>query len=346
MAEGVGAAVVLSSDGRMARYVQQTNFQTETLGLEENMHTGFAHMIAHCKTTQRRYQMMTQRLTPMVLSKYEPEHRERLKRFLPLAAMDDRTTVFLNLADDFDWGARTRATYWQCILTGRKITEQPLTVEDNSLTAQLGTASRSAESWDLEDPESLLSDDTFRLIIATASDTEPQSTLRGMAVAAMMGQRPSDIAKLDVTALSLFSDRVAVTFTKFKTSKTKCPYTIHLPRWHAAADFLVTAAHSAQHNQIIFPLLTPKDIHRACGMYRIPTFDVRALRRSGLCRLAAAGMDMPDLLRISQHTAAGNLELYLGRGVFNTTVAHRQLAAFSQSLTTIFERPQCVHGDS
>jgi hypothetical protein len=141
------------------------------------------------------------------------------------------------------------------------------------------------------------------------------------------GARLSDVNELD--PINVFrvnngqTQRVSATFVEGKTVPTTGAFTLHMPWELPAATILwraAVAAREAGASKIFLNNVT--EIHDVIGKC-----DVRALRRSGLMRLAEAGASVETLRTFSRHTTNRMLEVYLNHGLFNREVATNQISA-------------------
>lgn len=269
---------------------------------------------------------------PNLLSQFSPQHQDRLKRFLPFAVMNTttRTQTFEKTANEMEWGPRTTHTYFSTIMSMTKILSGAPTPNDRAYLTTLEKAVRETPTWDYEDPGQMLNDLTISIIMANAASGD--HTWVAAATALTTGQRLSDVCKLQRNNIVRINNLIAITFRHSKTERTKPPYTLHCKAESMIGQLVWKAAEAAE--PYLFPTATTQSFHIRMTKAGIGKVDVRALRRTGLVRLAMHA-DLELLLEISQHASKQMLETYLNEGVFNFTKATKISLAISNAETTL-----------
>jgi len=258
-------------------------------------------------------------------------HIRRVERFLPIAAATDRVKMFSTLGEENDWGPKTMCTYWGCVRSGMENCQITPTPEDVKYGTILQRAATAAESWDFEDPEVFLDEEQVKYFTdraAAALALGRIDVLLVCYVALTWGQRVGDVLKVQSCNVYLVEHtRVSVTFVEGKTVPRTGAYTLHATASSLLGKILQWLA--KMHPQGRLFGLPPtqeaerrweKQIHTALPF----KMDLRALRRTGLSRLALIGLSNVELLEISRHASVQMLHLYLGRGLFDFEQARRQ----------------------
>jgi integrase len=194
----------------------------------------------------------------------------------------------------------------------------------------LRQAAQQVPTWDYEDETQVLSDAQIDHIISHAvSASSPNNPYVAAWIALLWGQRLGDVIKLCPHNVALINDglvasgRVAATFSLTKTSRTSGAYTLTAPLHSIVGQLLAKVSSPFPHDT-------------AANLKHLLPFkmDVRALRRTGLIRLALSGIKMEELLSFSRHASIKMLETYLYRGAFNIPLARAQTQA-SKMVETI-----------
>ena len=276
---------------------------------------------------------------PVVWNQFTADHVSRLIRLLPiLAKTRERTATFTQLADELDWGERTANTYWGTLLSAMKLLEIEQTVEDHALTSMVERRAAAAPIWDLDDDSQVVSDQQIQLLQQLAKTASPNSPWRAAWIALTWGQRLGDTLKMSARNVYNIEDRVTVSITEGKTVATTGPYSLSAPNASIVAKYVWEAATFAgnqaeddggetrmftdpTHARERWIPVMEAEITRTLGI------DARALRRTGLIRLAMTNVPLETLLTFSRHSSTRMLELYLQRGMFHASAAKRQCDA-------------------
>jgi hypothetical protein len=132
---------------------------------------------------------------------------------------------------------------------------------------------------------------------------------------------------------------VSITFVEGKVVARTGAFTLALPLPSDAATIVLEAARDSHmdHSDRLFPMERSKaerQIHNS-----FDNLDLRALRRTGLSRLALSGCDLDVLLQISRHTSIRMLEVYLRRGLLHGAVAIKMENAFNVAWSSDYDLP-------
>ena len=282
-------------------------------------------------------EIIARRMYSEVLSKQvSQEHWQRLARLTPLAAATNRVETFAAAAEVMDWGPSTQETYWATILSILKIAEVQAEAKDKAFMKILKEQSANRPTWDAEDDEELLDDDriaTLKQLAEVAVSRSTNTPAIPIYVALALGHRMSDILGLERDNIRIIKDnlspdgRLAVTFVKHKTAKTTGPYSLAVPTNTLLAQCITLACQTRGPTGLLWETDLAQ-IHATAPFH----FNVRALRRTGLVRLATQ-LPLEMLLTFSRHTNVRMLEIYLFRGAMNYPVARAQLQALSYENT-------------
>lgn len=128
-----------------------------------------------------------------------------------------------------------------------------------------------------------------------------------------MGQRMGDIIQIKLQNIVTIADNIAVTFKEFKTAGKKGPYTLMVKACSRAGAILLNIGRQAKTDSRstgrIFFEHSEETFKKQLG-----NVDVRALRRTGLIRLALTQASQEELLQVSRHSSVEMLNLYLHNG--------------------------------
>jgi len=302
-----------------------------TLARETNTHTHTAYTSLLNKKETEIYNVLIGKLNKLPENWATKTHIRRIERFLPLAAATDRVKMFATLAEESDWGPKTMCTYWGCIRSGMENCQVTPTPEDVKYGTILHRASTAAESWDFEDTEVFLDQaqvDYFTNRAETALSLGRLDVLLVCYVALTWGQRVGDVLKVQSTNVFLVEHtRISVTFVEGKTIPRTGAYTLHATASSLLGKILQWLVRIHPQGRL-FGLPPTQEAERRWERQvhtALPfKMDLRALRRTGLSRLALIGLSNVELLEISRHSSVQMLQLYLGRGLFDFEQARRQ----------------------
>lgn len=294
-------------------------------------------------------EMQVSRLDNVIWRRYSTDHVQRLWRMLPVLAVapTERANFFEQIAEEMDWGPRTRDTYWASCLSMASILNMEILVEDRALSHVLQKQAAEAPSWDLEQEGTVLTEEQIIATEQLAVRAPPAHPIRAAYISLVWGQRVGDVLKLTPMAITKMGKltenaaRISATFTEGKTIGKMGPYTLSVAITHPMATLLWESAQAAvaMGRNTLFDNST-KEITAMLGKV-----DLRAFRRTGLTRMSMAGAEVNTLLSFSRHATVKMLEVYLMRGLFNEAVATQQMNITSkvealQSCFPTMERPQ------
>lgn len=282
-------------------------------------------------------------LTSLTLSAYTASYQNTLLRLTPFAALlNTRASVFLEVAEELDWSPRTRLTYWGAILTLLQLCGISPTGEDTSLTRILQKEAATAPTWDLEDPQQFLDQRSITLVEKAVRGFPPCHPFKAAVLALMLGQRVGDVLRLrSENVRVLGSTMLVITFVETKTSTHCGQFTLAVPLHSISAVILLEAramtrsflfleipSHGTTHALAQLITAAEATIHSTLRHVTGGPIDLRALRRTGLSRLAAAGAPLETVLAVSRHRSLAMLERYLASGLFHGRQHSEMLSAF------------------
>jgi integrase len=197
---------------------------------------------------------------------------------------------------------------------------------DAALARRLQTAALQAPTWDVQDDAQFLDTRTIDFLLEkirrrrVTNEISARDPLVVAALALLLGQRAGDVQNLrteDVylhipVSLATTQQKVTIQFTEHKM-KRKGPYTLAIPADSIAGQFVRAARASATLLREVL-LFEQHSIHGALERIKIAC-DIRSLRRTGLSRLANAGVPLEVILSISRHSSVAMLERYLANGL-------------------------------
>jgi hypothetical protein len=126
--------------------------------------------------------------------------------------------------------------------------------------------------------------------------------------------------------------KLTIKFVDTKTSKKKGPYTLALPLYSTTAQLLLcTRSAAINANRVCLWEATEEQVHAALKAILGQRTDLRALRRTGLSRLAASGCPLETLMTISRHASVAMLERYLSSGLFHGQAHEDQMNALMKA---------------
>jgi len=266
----------------------------------------------------------------VVQQKFSTEHWAKMRRMSCFLAATDPVTAFQTAVSEMDWAASTADSYWATMRTVMKLLNIAEGPEIAALQRLLKDEVSRQPTWDAEDGEELLDDRTVGSIMSLAESAVTQKVVNPSlptAVALIWGQRIGDVLKLKGENIWIVKDsvtpegRIGCVFVETKTARASGPYTLS-----ASLDTLVGRILRMMKgiipNDYIF-LCSHSEIHQ----WLPQKLCLRALRRTGLVRLALTGITLAELMSFSRHKTVGVLEVYLFRGIFNIPVVRAQLAA-------------------
>jgi len=215
------------------------------------------------------------------------------------------------------------------------------TTEDKAMTTQLDRQAKLAPGWDLEDDTQVMSDGQISSLAILAEEADPSSHWRAAWIALAWGQRFGDVLKMEAPNVHIVNGRVTVQVTNGKTVATTGAYSLSATSTAPVAIYIWQAAEAARLRNTTTRLFTMDDLPEEQW---IPTMerevattlkiDIRAIRRSGLIRLAMAKTPLETLLTFSRHSSIKMLELYLQKGLFHEAAADNQCRAVTASELT------------
>lgn len=197
-----------------------------------------------------------------------------------------------------------------------------------------------AATWSTDSPSQMLTQDRVDEIAAIAMNSGVRAPERAAYLALMLGQRVGDVLALRPSETYLCAGRVSITFVEGKTVARTGAFTLTVSSGTDAALILTQAAELAMSdpkNRLFLPVgrtEAEQMIHRT-----FPALDLRALRRTGLSRLALSGCKVETLLQISRHTSIRMLEVYLRRGLLHGMLANEMASAFDKAWESQYQLP-------
>jgi hypothetical protein len=279
------------------------------------------------------------------MTSFSSQYQASLARLWPIATLGGqrRTQVFTDMATELDWSARTRSTYWVTILSAMKIMGIAQNAHDHNMSRRAKAEAAAAPPWDLWDQQQFITPQMIKVFTETVNNLHPRDPMIAGFVALMLGQRVSDILKLQTAnVLILVQTRtLAVRFAETKTSATTGQFTLALGVDSQTARLLIRARVVSMRTSKPFLFMdsnTQLDINKGeaeihQSLFRIwgIKIDLRALRRTGLSRIASAGAKLETVLAISRHRSVAMLERYLANGIFHGQLMIEMQNAFSSA---------------
>jgi integrase len=234
-----------------------------------------------------------------------------------MLSSEQRVAVFETIAESMEWGPRTQATYFACLLSALKILGVDTTRCEDLKMAKAKKAAMAAPRWDLEDETQILSSERISKLEAIATQLPPVAATSAALLSLYLGQRMGDVIKLRIENIVRLDDRIMITFKEGKTVGVKGPFTIAVTT-NSRAGMILTeiAAYMRKHRGTTGRIFAP-DAEETFKIQAQSRIDVRALRRTGLIRLGLAGATEEQLLFISRHSTVAMLNLYMNNGMFN-----------------------------
>jgi integrase len=279
-------------------------------------------------------------MPPHVLQGFSKQYVATLWRLTPiLAGKPSRWEFFTEVAQALEWSPTTQSSYWGAVMTLLKLLEM-LHPADRSLMKKLEERAAQAATWSTDSPSQMLTQDRVDEIAAVAMKCDVRAPERAAYLALMLGQRVGDVLTLRPSETYLCAGRVAITFIEGKTVARTGAFTLTVPSGTDAATILRQAAEAAMldpRDRLFLPTSraeAEQKIHRT-----FPALDLRALRRTGLSRLALSGCKVEILLQISRHTSIRMLEVYLRRGLLHGMLANEMASAFATAWETPYLLP-------
>jgi integrase len=285
------------------------------------------------------------------MSSYSDKYQETMVRLWPCAVSKRRTELFEEASIEMDWSARTRDSYWGTILSIMKIASIQQTAKDNNLTRVITAEAAAAPPWDMADPQQFLHPAMISTLQERIDSFPATDPLVAAFLALMLGQRVSDVLKIQTHNVmflrSTTTSSVALRFAETKTSSKCGQFTLSIPKESKAADLLLRArAMSIQREQTYLFMRDNRDvlksedeIHKSLLQLWGFRVDLRALRRTGLSRIASGGAELSTVMAISRHRSIAMLERYLANGVYhgklNQAMQEAFVNAWNHTLPTI-----------
>jgi hypothetical protein len=257
---------------------------------------------------------------------YTKQHIKRLERFLTMAACPRPLERFKLMQEELDWGPRTTSTHFGCLRSVMRILELPTNaVEWRWWSTEIAKTVALAPSWDYEDPSQVLNNATIAILerMTIAATGESHLIMVATMVTLALGQRMSDVLLLQHTNIQILQEFYAITFKEGKTVAKRGAYTLLITR-NGPIGQLIRSLPTRQEGRV-FPQAAESKLKAALHKEGLRV-DIRALRRTGLIRLALAGATTEELLAVSRHASHQMLNLYLAAGMFNLHVL-RPIAA-------------------
>ena len=274
------------------------------------------------KTTYAEHLAALLNLNSVVWKRFVPEYVKQIFRLLPILATKNPIETFQTCTEDLTWCPKTALSYWGTILRARSLLNLPDQKEYAAMTVILTRRANTAPAWDPLDEQQILSDSDIEKIRTAATTTPPQSPMQAVMVTINMGQRIGDILNLTTDSVMMVNEMIALTFLISKTADKIGVFTIHIPMATETATFIWNAAIAAPSHGKLFPT-SEEDTKKILQAFVGHKVDLRALRRTGLTRLAmVANLDV--VLSLSHHSSIHMLETYLGQGRFNFCLAKSQ----------------------
>ena len=311
--------------------LQQSNYLTHLLTGPED------------KTQYNRLVERLQEVGATVWDRWTTEHVNRMVRLLPIV-VKGRIPTFKMMSDQLDWGPRTQSTYWGTILSALKLCGQPSTMEDAAFTTTLAQEAMMAPSWDLEDDFQLMSNAQIQQLCELSTTAKPNSKWRAAWVTYALGQRMGDVLKTTAQNVTFIDDTVALTIIEGKTVPTKGPFTLRMSSDSRTGRYVREAALQCAQDRIAkhgeMRLFQPDNPNRDGKLWikemeaevaKGLAIDIRALRRTGLTKIAMTGCPLEVTLSFSRHSTTRMLETYLCKGIFNQATAAAQVSAVAQA---------------
>lgn len=238
--------------------------------------------------------------------------QERMLIFV--AAEPHKFSLFQLVADQKNWKASTRATYWVALLAAQTALGRPITIPDKRNLRVLERAA--AREIPVRAPP--IAAHVIEEIILRM----PDHVSLLIAITFVWGQRLSDTALMRRDRIFLTLTGWAVTFVEGKTIAHTGPYTLYMP----GAQHIPAANNPIIHwinSQILFMYRTqawvkggtffpPGTLQQAAARLANVGYEVRSVRRGGLQHLATAGLSPQELLNFSRHKTIEMLFRYLG----------------------------------
>jgi len=269
-------------------------------------------------------------LPAVVKEKFSAEHWAKMRRMSCFLGATDPVATFQGAVTEMDWAPSTADSYWATMRTVMKLLNIAEGPEVAALQRLLKDEVARQPTWDAEDGEELLDDSTVALLLARAETALTQHVATPAlptAVALIWGQRVGDVLKLKGENIWVVRDsatpegRIGCVFVETKTARASGPFTLS-----ASLDTLVGRILLMMKSMIPTDYIfrcTNEDIHK----WLPQKLCLRALRRTGLVRLALTGITLTELMSFSRHKTVNVLEVYLFRGIFNIPIVKAQLAA-------------------
>ena len=135
-------------------------------------------------------------MDPVMWQQYSKEHTDRIHRLMPLLMIDDLTRRYPSIADEMEWGPRTQDTYWQSLLTAKKILGITVTLADTALSKVLRKKAETAPDWDLEQPGVVLTQQQLDLLFTLAHAAPAGAPIQAALLTYCWGQRYHDVCRL------------------------------------------------------------------------------------------------------------------------------------------------------
>ena len=239
---------------------------------------------------------------------------------------------FARLQQDLDWGPRTAATYWAHLLKLKAYADLPISTVDTDFTRQLRSEAAQAPIWDLEDGSQFLPQEKVDLLSTLSLFLPARHVFQAGNLCLATGQRLSDVLLLRPEQVwrvtgQQGTTRVSLRVVEGKTVGSRGAYTISLPDVPLAQVVCQATREATTRNSATLFDTNAELLTRGLNI------DVRALRRTGLSRLAMSGTPLETLISLSRHATTRMLELYLASGLFNEQTAQAQMTAIKAALS-------------
>ena len=179
--------------------------------------------------TMKKLEERLNNLPAHVWQSYSAPYVNTLRRLLPLVSTTSRCKLFEVVAIEMEWGPRTCLSYWGAVLTLCRWLSIQATPSDAAMTRLWRARVDATPTWDHEDPSQLLSPAEISILEAAALGRQHCTAVRAAWVACLLGQRLGDVLRLRVAEVYIFPEALAITFLEGKTTRTRGPYTLHVP---------------------------------------------------------------------------------------------------------------------
>jgi hypothetical protein len=265
------------------------------------------------------------------------KYGQTLRRFLGLAETSDAYERILELQRLKPWKETTTASYWQAVLTARRLLNIAPTAEEKRATKLLESAARACR---IDYPQPMTTDDLF--LFMRIADMPSRVAV---VLAFLWGQRISDILQLKKEDFSweLFGQQksfLTCTLRRGKVIPLIGPYSLFMPdsqlsrevfRFVTAAKdgFLFTGNNTLNEREEAGRRI--RDLLKLVD----PNLEQRSIRRGGLEKMARAGVPLTQIrMLFSKHVSDHMLMRYLanGRALFDAAATSAIVTGWAEQL--------------